>query len=663
MKTKTAFILFAALLFCSLMITQLGCKKDENNDNGGFATVTTATITNITQTTATSGGNVIDDGISAVTVRGVCWSTNQNPTLNDDYTTNGSGTGPFTSKIIGLSKNTSYYVRAYATNSKGSAYGNQETFTTQIGGEDCPATFTYQGQVYKAVLIGNQCWMAENLNIGEMINGKLDMTNNGVVEKYCYSNDPGNCEIYGGLYQWSEMMEYNTIAGVQGICPSGWHIPTDDEWKILEGTVDSRYFVGDPIWNETGFIGYDAGEKLKSATGWDSGGNGTNDFGFNALPGGYRNTDGNFGELNRGALFWPSSEFSSSTAWYRYLYYKSSKVYRNELNKVRGRSVRCLQGSGCQLSIVTTATITNVTYSTATSGGNVSDDGGSAVTARGVCWSTNQNPTLNDDYTTDGSGTGTFTSEITGLVSITGYYVRAYSTNSEGTAYGNQETFTTQSGGGGGEPCPGIPTITYEGQVYNTVIIGEQCWLKENLNVGTMINGNQNMSNNGVIEKYCYDNNTANCDEYGGLYQWNEMMQYTATQGVQGICPSGWHLPSDDEWKILEGTVDSQYPVGASEWDDTGHRGYDAGINLRFTSGWNSGGNGRDLFGFTALPGGNNNWDGDFGGLTTYASFGSSSEYSLSLSWKRSLFYLYDEVFRGHYGYKVDGRSVRCLQD
>jgi len=80
-----------------------------------------------------------------------------------------------------------------------------------------------------------------------------------------------------------------------------------------------------------------------------------------------------------------------------------------------------------------------------------------------------------------------------------------------------------------GIPCPGIPTVTYQGQVYNTVLIGSQCWLKENLNVGTMINGSQNQTNNSTIEKYCYDNDPANCDEYGGLYQWDEMMQYTTT--------------------------------------------------------------------------------------------------------------------------------------
>jgi len=132
-------------------------------------------------------------------------------------------------------------------------------------------------------------------------------------------------------------------------------------------------------------------------------------------------------------------------------------------------------------------------------------------------------------------------------------------------------------------PCPGTPTVEYEGQVYNTIQIFSQCWLKENLNVGTMIPGPQEMSNNSMIEKYCYNNEQDSCTKYGGLYQWGEMMQYTSQQGVQGICPSGWHLPTDEEWKVLEGAVDSKYGIGDSTWDDLPDRGYDAGTNLKTT--------------------------------------------------------------------------------
>ena len=117
-------------------------------------------------------------------------------------------------------------------------------------------------------------------------------------------------------------------------------------------------------------------------------------------------------------------------------------------------------------------------------------------------------------------------------------------------------------------PCPGMPIVEYEGQIYNTVQIGTQCWLRENLNVGTKINGNQTQTNNGIIEKYCYDDIEANCTAYGGLYQWNEMMQYVTNEGVQGICPLGWHIPTDGEWCAVTQFTDTT--VNCTVWGFSG---------------------------------------------------------------------------------------------
>jgi uncharacterized protein (TIGR02145 family) len=209
-------------------------------------------------------------------------------------------------------------------------------------------------------------------------------------------------------------------------------------------------------------------------------------------------------------------------------------------------------------------------------------------------------------------------------------------------------------------PCPGTPTVTYEGQVYNTVQIFSQCWLKENLNVGTMISGTQNMSNNSVIEKYCYNNELDSCTKYGGLYQWNEMMQYTLQQGAQGICPSGWHLPTDEEWMVLEGAVDSQFGIGDSEWDMSNGRGFDAGTNLKSISGWYNGGNGTDLFGFSGLPGGIRIYDSDFLYIDSHGDWWTSTEFYAA--WRRYLSYYLPEVDR-YSVFEDCGLSVRCLRD
>ncbi|MBN2173827.1 MAG: hypothetical protein JW731_06835 [Bacteroidales bacterium] len=212
-------------------------------------------------------------------------------------------------------------------------------------------------------------------------------------------------------------------------------------------------------------------------------------------------------------------------------------------------------------------------------------------------------------------------------------------------------------------PCPGMPTVEYEGQVYNTIQVFSQCWLKENLNVGTMISGSLSQSNNGTIEKYCYNNVPDSCTKYGGLYQWNEMMQYSIQHGVMGICPPGWHLPTDEEYKVLEGSVDSQYGIGDPEWDlSNEYRGYDAGTNLKTTSGWFENGNGTDLFGFSSLPGGAYYDDNYFGDVGAYGGWWTSSESDNWLAWPHWLSYT-DPGLNRDILPKEDGFSVRCIRD
>ena len=214
-----------------------------------------------------------------------------------------------------------------------------------------------------------------------------------------------------------------------------------------------------------------------------------------------------------------------------------------------------------------------------------------------------------------------------------------------------------------GQPCPGLPTITYGGQVYHTVFIGNQCWMKENLNIGSMISGNDSMQDNGIIEKYCYEDKLANCESYGGLYQWDELMQYKTQSGAQGICPDGWHIPSDEEWKTLEGTVDSKYHIGDLEWDGCDcFRGSDACKNLKSTSGWYNAGNGLDKFGFCALPAGFNYSFGSFEYLNKNAYFWSSTENLDFFAFQRNLSHsdpgIQREIIR-----KGRGLSVRCIKD
>lgn len=204
---------------------------------------------------------------------------------------------------------------------------------------------TSDWQSYETVAIGDQCWLSKNLNRGVFVDGSVSTTNNGIVEKYCYNNLPENCEIYGGLYKWDELMGYSTDSASQGICPLGWHIPTDYEWKILEGTVDSQYDVGAPVWNNTEFRGFDVGKNLKSTCGWNNNGNGVDIFEFSALAGGNYTFGTYYNQGNLG-YWWSSTRFSSSSIWARSFQYSNDQSQRVLLSRTgNGFSVRCIYGN------------------------------------------------------------------------------------------------------------------------------------------------------------------------------------------------------------------------------------------------------------------------------------------------------------------------------
>jgi uncharacterized protein (TIGR02145 family) len=540
--------------------------------------------------------------------------------------------------------------------------GNENYVFEIIEGLPCPGTpvVTYEGQTYITVQIGTQCWLKQNLNLGTMILINQNPSNNGVIEKFCYDDDLLNCNSFGGLYFWDEMMQYSIAQGTQGICPENWHLPAEAEWCTVTQFIDPSVSCYAEGWS-----GLDVGTKMKSTSGWNSGGNGTNASGYNALPGGHYVNNGGYLYEGLGAFseFWTSTTYMNSEGkWVRNLSDYNAGVYRYTSYKNSGLFVRCVKNEGsATIPTVTTAEISGYTETTATGGGEVTDDGGAEVQFRGVCWSTSQNPTFADNHTSDGTGMGTFVSELTGLSPNTPYFVRAYAINSAGYAYGNEVTFATLPSG---FSCGDI--VSYEGQNYNTVLIGTQCWFKENLNVGTMIDVSQNQTNNSIIEKYCIDNNTSNCTTYGGLYQWDEMMQYTIIPGVRGICPENWHLPTDEELTALTDYVSSQ-----PEYLCNFNTNYIA-KSLAASTYWNTSSNicaiGNNLSannatGFTALPGGLRWPDGLFSGLNLDGDWWSSTQFAdPDYACKRWLFFQQATVNWGA-SQKTFGFSVRCVKN
>lgn len=176
------------------------------------------------------------------------------------------------------------------------AFINIGVFTAEQGQSLIILVDSRDWQVYKTVQIGNQLWMDENLNYGTQINGSQNQLNNEIVEKYCYGNNELNCNTYGGLYQWDEMMQYVTKEGAQGICPKGWHLPSDEEWSTLT----------------------------------------------NYLSGGCRTYIGSFYGIGNAAYFWSSSSYEYySNAWSRV--YSYNGVARVGFNRRLGLSVRCIK--------------------------------------------------------------------------------------------------------------------------------------------------------------------------------------------------------------------------------------------------------------------------------------------------------------------------------
>jgi uncharacterized protein (TIGR02145 family) len=349
--------------------------------------VTTSQPSAVSYYSAISGGVVNTDGGSVVTARGVVYSTTSTPNLTDRFTVNGVGLGTFVSVLTNLNASSTYHVRAYATNSLGTNYGSEYSFTTSaVPSMVCGTSVVsdIDGNSYNTIQIGAQCWIKSNLKATKYRNGDAIPTgyNNNdwgttISGAYAiYNNDTSLISLYG--------LHYNGFAvnDPRGICPTGWHVPTDNEFNLLGNTLG-----GDSV----------AGGAMKAVNlGFSAPNTGaTNSSGFSAVAAGY------FGPMGGNTDLWVNGYFWSANSgnWVRRVYYLDSAVHRHSYGSTWGFSVRCLRdssvGGGGSASVpsVTTVAISGVTSTGASTGGNVTSDGGSAVTSRGVAYGLSTNPT------------------------------------------------------------------------------------------------------------------------------------------------------------------------------------------------------------------------------------------------------------------------------
>ena len=318
--------------------------------------VTLEPVTTITASSAYSGGGITWNGNAGITAKGVCWNTTGNPTIADDTTSNGAGEDAFISRLQDLAVSTTYYVRAYATNEHGTGYSEELSFVTPDG----YLTDQRDGQSYNFTRIGNQIWMAENLAYLPQVDHE---TNGSATEPYyyVYGYEPSgqteavqienakatdNYQQYGVLYNWQAAMNGATSStanpsGVQGVCPEDWHLPGDAEWTDLYTYIRSDGHTN----NE--------GAALKSTSGWYSEGNGTDNYNFTGLPGGWLLNDGwYFYDITRDAYWWSATETDATLAVNRSLYYLDNTFYRgDQANKAWAYSVRCVRDTGAVVNL------------------------------------------------------------------------------------------------------------------------------------------------------------------------------------------------------------------------------------------------------------------------------------------------------------------------
>ncbi len=394
---KTQIKIKSLIIICSTILIALACK---NSDPIPLAEVTTTSISDISFTTAKSGGTVVNDGGASVTARGVCWSTNASPTINDNKTSDGAGAGSFTSSITSLTPNTSYFARAYATNENGTAYGISFSFTTTAATKPELTTSSI------GIVSGSSVISGGNITS----DGGVTITSRGV----CWSTSPN---------------------------------PTVSDSKTTDGA-------------------------------------GTGNF------------TSNVAGLTLGTKYYIRAYAINSIA----------TAYGNEINFTTPT-----------LPNVSTASVLSVTLVTAKCGGTIISDGGVGILDKGIVWNTSPNPTIINNKIAASTGIIEYVINLNSLSPGIKYYVRAYANNIVGTSYGNEISFTTSNYSTG-------PTDA-DGNTYTSINIGNQIWMVENLKTTKYTNGDiiLNVPNSSLYDPHdgawaYYNNDIQNNSSYGKLY-------------------------------------------------------------------------------------------------------------------------------------------------
>ena len=649
----------------NFMRTALKSFKTETSPGGvTLPTVITAAVTEITTNSAKGGGEVTDDGGAEVTERGICWSTNANPTINNSHIAAGSGMGAFTAVMSDLEANTTYHVRAYAINEAGTAYGLDREFVTSGGGGgsgipegaidglfsvsptqkvyiskgnlqyqastntwrfaehqwDYVGGTIYSGEVQYGTVVENGV-PCDNSLISADYNGWIDLFgwgtsgfDHGAVcyQPWSISTNYDDYDAYGqntdflyNLYDQTGQADwgYNVIdngGGTNGI----WRTLSHEELDYLffsRNTLTNIRYVFAQVNENCGVIvlpddwltsyyplntaNDNYSNNTITASQWST----LEQHGAVFLPSSGGRNGVLVGDVGSAGFYW-SSSYTNSNDYFNTGHAASLAVgpktglstgFQNFRHS--GLSVRLVHDAGPQPSFhkptVVTSDVSVVTSNSANCGGEVTNDGGAEVTERGICWSTNANPTISNSHTSAGSGMGAFSATMGGLSANTTYYVRAYATNEAGTAYGSDKEFTTLSGGGGSGNAPigaidGLFSVSPTKKVFfsqgnlqyqastSTWRFAENQW-----NYVGGVDYNQNMLEYGnVYENGVKCDNAMISSTYSG---WIDLFGYgTSGYNHGAICYQPWSISYQWEAYYAYGSVNSNLndQNGQADW-------------------------------------------------------------------------------------------------
>lgn len=634
MKINQLTPVFQLLLIGMFVFLSNSCEKPVSPDV--LPVLTTTEVTFITEATALSGGYISSDAGNEITSRGVCWSTKPNPTITDSITIDAAGTGRFTSKVMGLIPYTTYYLRAYATNKKGTSYGLQETFTTKSLGITTK-------EISDTTI--------NSAKSGGVINIDGDSTN--IIERgICWNTQPNPTILHfktingngkGEFNSEMTLLSHNTVYYVRAyiINSSGTYYGNQISFKTKDGVIK--------LYTEEATSITALSATVKGYI-QEEGGTPVTERGFCVSKSPNPTTENKIANTSNFSTF--TTNFTGLI--HNITYYVRSYAI-NSIGTFYGNEIifNTLDG----VIKLTTNNVTGITPSWANSGGTITSDGGAEITARGVVWNISQNPTVNlSTKTNNGTGIGSFTSSILGLHPATIYYVRAYATNSLGTTYGNELSFESTS--------YGTFTDSRDGNSYKWILIGNQVWMAENLKYLPSVVGPATGSlTTSYYYVYDYDGTDvneakakSNYDTYGVLYNWTAAMNGAASSitnpsGVKGVCPTGWHLPSHAEWTELINYLGGPIVAGG-KLKEIGSEHWWATPNIDATN----------ETGFTALPGGFCNGNGSFYNIGFTGYWWSASEDNAGIAWSRGMNSYDRSAYSGSY-VKDFGFCVRCVRD